>query len=275
MIKKIKLLVCALVMLFGAVTSLGAVHAQESEKFNFLFLGVDAGYEADRLEELEGSRSDAIMILTFDKGANTLTISTIPRDSLVEIPGHGVDKVNHAFAFGGVDLTIQTLEQWLGIKFDNYVVSNMPGFIKIIDFFNGIDVVPPTTFNWEGQFFFEKDVPQHIDGRHALGYARERFTSGGDYARQARMREMMKVILQRLISEGSMEQYREAFDKRYEHILTNISFDELLALYEEYAHPGLNITEFQLKGRGYTDEKLGYVDETNPESLEELLNILK
>lgn len=275
MVKKLQLFVCALVMMFGVVTSVASVQAQESQKYNLLLLGVDAGYEADREEKLEGSRSDAIMILTFDEAANSLTISTIPRDSLADIPGHGVDKVNHAFAFGGVDLTLQTLEQWLGVQFDGYVVSNMPGYIKIIDFLEGIDVVPPTTFNWADQFFFVKDVPQHIDGLHALGYARERFTSGGDYARQARMREMVTVILQRLLKEGSIDQYREAFEKRYEYIQTSMTFDDFVALYAKYANPELKITEFQLTGRGYTDDTLGYVDETDPASLEELLNILK
>lgn len=273
--KKIfKLFVCTLLIMFGVLISVTPTYAQESGKLNYLFLGTDAGYEADREEHLDKSRTDAIMILTLDPSNNTLTISTIPRDSLVDIPGHGRDKVNHAFAFGGLDLSIQTLEQWLNIKFDHYVVSNMPGFVKIIDFFNGIDVVPPTTFNWAEKFFFKKEEPQHIDGEHALGYARERFTSGGDYARQARMREMMTVIIKRLIAEGNIEQYRDAYDNRYEYILTDLPFDELVALFNEYGNENLNIVEFQLKGHGYTHESLGYIDETDPASFEELMSII-
>lgn len=264
----------SIVMLLTGGLTQKNIQAQE-DKINVLLLGTDAGYEADRNEALTGSRTDAIMILTLDPNENKLSVSTIPRDSLVDIPGHGQDKVNHAFAYGGLDLTLETLENWLGIEFDHYVVSNMPGFVNIIDQLGGVSVIPPTTFNWWETYFFEKDVPQDLDGDHALAYARERFTSGGDYARQARMREMMIVIINRLISEGSIEQYRDLFENRYEYILTDVTFDEIVDYYEQYANLDLFIEEFQLSGEGMDDPDLGYIDITDAQSFEELLAIIQ
>lgn len=272
--KMLKWFSLVLLVVFS-MSNLRTVSAQEAAKINILLLGVDAGYEVDRVEDITGSRSDAIMIATIDPNLNTLTLSSIPRDSLVDIPGHGAEKVTHAFAYGGKDLAITTLEQWLGVDFDYYVISNMPGFVKIIDQFGGVDVVPPATFNWWEKFYFEKDVPQHLDGDHALAYARERMTSGGDYARQARMREMMTVIIKKLIADGSIENYRSMFEERYQYILTDFTFDSLTEVYTNYMNAETVINEFQLSGQGYNDTTLGYVDETNPASFEELMMIIK
>lgn len=244
------------------------------EKKNILILGSDAGYEADRTDDYEGSRSDLIMILTLDKQEEMVTISTIPRDSLVNIPGKGMDKVNHAFAYGGVDLTVQTLEEWLGIQFDHYLVVNMTQFVKIIDEIKGVTVIPPTTFNWWNAFFFKEGVEQHLDGEHALAYSRERQTSGGDYARQARMRQIVQVIMKTYGSQN-IESYQPFFDAIKSDIITNMTFEEILTYQKEYFTEETLLVEFQLSGQGRTDSDLGYIDEINPESLEELKLIVQ
>ncbi|MBR7927748.1 LCP family protein [Aerococcaceae bacterium zg-ZUI334] len=244
-------------------------------KTNILLLGSDAGYESDRKEELVGSRSDAIVIATIDEESKTITFSSIPRDSLVAIPGRGEEKLTHAFAYGGKELTIQTIEEWLDVKFDHYVVANMPGFINIIDTLGGVTVKPPMTFNWWNRFFFEKDVEQKLDGEHALAYARERFTSGGDYARQARMREMLIKVREKLISENNIGKYEELFNNRYKFIDTDLNFDQIKDLYAQYFNSEYAPIEFQLAGDGYTADGLGYVDAIREDSLAELRKIIQ
>lgn len=247
------------------------MNAQESQKLNFLLIGTDSGY--GRPEDLAGSRSDAIMIATLDAGENKLTLSTIPRDTLVYIPGYYEDKINHAFAFGGIDLTKTALEGWLDVEFDYYVVANMTGYIEIVDALEGLRVISPTSFEISGHQF-QEGAEMQIEGDQALGYARERYTSGGDYARQARMREMVKVAVEKVLHQGEIESYRSIFENRSDVIITDINFDEVVTLYESYANTDLIIEEFQLTGDGYTDESLGYIDVSHPESLAQLLDIL-
>lgn len=271
MFKKLtKVVLVLLALVFVSHASLS--HAQAAEKLNFLLVGTDSGY--GRGDSLQASRSDALMIATMDPDTNTLTLSTIPRDTLVDIPGYGGDKVNHAFAFGGIDLTQAALEGWLGIEFDHYVATNMTGYIEIIDALNGLKVLPPATFSISGHDFVE-GVEQDLNGDQALGYARERYTSGGDYARQARMREMVRVAIEKVIAQGDIEQYRSIFENRADYLITSLTFDEIVALYEQYGHEDLMIEEFQLTGSGYTDDVLGYIDVTDPASLEALLEIVR
>ena len=251
--------------------------AQETqkEKLNFLFVGVDAGYEEDRLEEMDGRLADAIMVLTIDPDANTLTISTIPRDSVIDIAGYGQNKINSSYSFGGKDLTIETVESLLGIQFDNYVFSNMSGFVDIINKLGGVTVIPPMSFNWWEKYFFEEKVEQHLDGDHALAYARERYTTGSDYARQGRMREMMTRLIKDLIEKGEIESYREIFENRYQYILTDFEFDQIVDLYQKFGNKELEIHEFQLNGTSRLDDELGAVEEIVPGSLEELHKIVQ
>lgn len=262
LVKKI-LLIISLICIFP----MNSVKAEG--KKNILILGSDAGYEVDRTDDYSGSRSDLIMILTLDDSAKSITISTIPRDSLVNIPGRGLDKVNHAFAYGGVDLTKQTLEEWLEIQFDQYFVVNMTQFVHIIDQINGVTVTPPTTFNWWNKFFFEKDVEQHLDGEHALAYSRERMTSGGDYARQFRMRQIVQTLLDEY-REKDIEKYRDLFEEVKDKVITDASFEQILDYHQEYLSNETALIQFQLAGQGRNDSSLGYIDEISSDSLAEL-----
>lgn len=243
-------------------------------KINFLLLGLDSGYEADREDSTVGARSDAIMIATLDTSENTLTLSSIPRDSLVDIPGYGSDKVTHAYAYGGLDLTRETLENWLQTDFDHYVTSNMPGFVTIINTLGGITVVPPVTFDWWDMQHFVKDVPRLLDGDAALAYARERMTSGGDYARQLRMRDMLQLMIEKVANEDDIDQYREDFENRDQYIETDLSFKQIKAFYDYYKTHQPEIKMFQLNGEGQNHEGLGYIDLTDENSLNELREII-
>ena len=269
--KRISIFFLSLIMIFGLFPQ---VSAQESDKMNFLFLGTDSGYLPDRPAEISPSRSDAIVIVTLDKKNKQVTVSSMPRDTLLEIPGYGGEKATHAFAYGGVDLTKQSLEAMLDIKFDKYVVANMGGFVNIIDLLKGITVIPPMSFSHAG-FTFVEGQSQHIDGAQALSYARERYTSGGDYARQMRMREMVAVILKMAIDSGDIEAYRPLFEQRGELVDTDFTFDEVVELYEEYGNDDLVFKDFGLLGSSYNDPAAGYVEIPDPDSFEEFLSILQ
>lgn len=263
------------VTLVASIFAMNTSTIQAQEKLNFLLVGVDSGYEEGRDEDIVGSRADAIMIATLDPAENTLTLSSIPRDTLVEIPGRGPDKANHAFAYGGIDLTEETIADWLDIEFDHYVVANMTGYVKIVDILGGLKVVPPTSFDWNGIYQFEKGKDTKLDGDRAIAYARERYYSGGDYARQGRMRDMVASAVNKVIAEGNIEKYRDDFDDRFEYIVTDLEFDQIVELFDSYANEDLEIKQFQLTGKGQNEGQLGYVDVTNESSLEGLKEIVQ
>ncbi|MHA3225986.1 LCP family protein [Globicatella sulfidifaciens] len=256
------------------LVNITGVRAQEiTTKQNYLFLGVDSG--AGRPESMNGYLSDAIMIVTVDPATNTVTLTGMPRDGYAEIPGYGGNKVNSAFAYGGKELMIQTVESMIGVTFDRYVVANMSGFVDIVDALGGVTVIPPMSFDFFGNYFFEGDVEQKLDGVHALAYARERYQTGSDYSRQGRQREMIKNMINALLQVDDIESYRAVFDNRGAMIETDFTFDEIKALHAQFKGKEITLNEHQLQGVSEVDDVLGWLEIITPESLAELQSIVQ
>ncbi|AXY24710.1 hypothetical protein CL176_00955 [Suicoccus acidiformans] len=176
------------------------VSAEESvngDTMSVLLLGTDTGAEG----RTDHGRSDVIMVATVNPGTGRVTLTSIPRDTYVDIPGYGMDKINHAYAFGGAELTMEAVNQLLDIQLDHYIVVNMAGIQEIVDTIGGIEVTPPVSFSIGGYDFTEGQTTT-LDGNMALQYARERYTSGGDYARQERQRDILVAIYEEVTSMG-------------------------------------------------------------------------
>jgi LCP family protein required for cell wall assembly len=140
-----------------------------------------------------GSRTDTIMLLHTGSGPNLLM--SIPRDSQVDIPGHGTTKINAAYAYGGPKLLVQTIEQNTGIRVDDYVEIGMGGVAGIVDAVGGIEVCPKTNMDDKLAGLHIKKGCQEVDGKTALAYARSRHTSGiGDIDRVRRQREVVSAV---------------------------------------------------------------------------------
>ncbi|GAA3319220.1 hypothetical protein GCM10020331_025230 [Ectobacillus funiculus] len=113
------------------------------------------------------------MLVTVNPNENTTKLVSIPRDTYVTIEGKGrQDKVNHAYAFGGVPMTLNTLERFLGIPIDYYIEVNMQGFQEIVDAVGGVTVHNTFPFSYEGHSFAAGSIP--LNGAQALAYARMR-----------------------------------------------------------------------------------------------------
>ena len=154
--------------------------------------------------EAEGRRTDTIMLLHTGDGPNLLL--SIPRDSIVDIPGQGSDlKVNAAYALGGPELLVQTLESETGIRIDNYVEIGFGGFVGIVDAVGGIEICPEQPMKDPlANLDIEKGC-QEVDGPTALGYARSRHTSAlGDIDRARRQREVVAAVGDEALSPWSV-----------------------------------------------------------------------
>jgi LCP family protein required for cell wall assembly len=142
----------------------------------------------------EGQRTDTIMLLHTGDGPNLLM--SIPRDSLVDIPGVGSDeKINAAYAYGGPRLLVKTIEGETGIRIDDYVEVGFGGFVNVVDAVGGIQICPTQAMHDRlAKLDIEKGC-QHVDGPTALGYARSRHTSAlGDIDRAKHQREVVSAV---------------------------------------------------------------------------------
>jgi LCP family protein required for cell wall assembly len=157
-----------------------------------------------RTGQAAGQRTDTIMLLHIGSGKPLLL--SIPRDSLVPIPGHGVTKINAAFAYGGPKLLVQTLEQDTGVKIDHYVEIGFGGFVNAVDAVNGITICPPHRLNDAKAGLHIYGGCQHVDGITALAYARSRHSDPalGDITRAKHQREVVSAIGDRVKSPWSV-----------------------------------------------------------------------
>jgi LCP family protein required for cell wall assembly len=174
---------------------------------NYLLVGSDsrAGLTAAQRKALHtgnasGQRTDTIVLVHTGSGP-TLTMS-IPRDSIVPVPGHGTTKINAAFAFGGPKLLVQTVEQDTGIHIDHYVEIGLGGFVNIVDSVGGITICPSHDMNDKLANLHVKKGCQHAGGPVALAYARSRHADPqlGDIARGGQQREVMAAVGHKALS---------------------------------------------------------------------------
>jgi LCP family protein required for cell wall assembly len=140
-----------------------------------------------------GQRTDTIMLLHTGSGPSMLL--SIPRDSLVAIPGHGTTKINGAFAFGGPKLLVKTIEQNTGVRVDHYVEIGFGGFVNSVDAVGGITICPTQRMKDPQANLNIKRGCQEVDGVTALGYSRSRHVSQyGDIDRARHQREVVSAI---------------------------------------------------------------------------------
>jgi LCP family protein required for cell wall assembly len=183
---------------------------REQKGTTYLLVGSDSREGLTRKQELEygvgkgeGRRTDSILLLHTGAGPNLLM--SIPRDSLVDIPGYGIRKINAAFAYGGPKLLVRTIEKSTGIRVDDYVEIGFAGFVDVVDAVGGIRICPKQAMNDPLAGLHVKAGCQHADGRKALGYARSRHTSGlGDVARAQHQREVVSAVGHKAVSPWSV-----------------------------------------------------------------------
>ncbi|MFW3172529.1 LCP family protein [Geodermatophilus sp. CPCC 206100] len=177
-----------------------ATPAQEAsaEPATFLLVGSDTRATADD-GVATGGRSDAIMIARFSADREHAQLVSIPRDSWVDIPGHGRDKINAAYALGGPTLLIQTVEQLTGVRIDHYVAIDFQGIVQVTDDLGGVDVVVAATTS-NGPYSFPAGV-NHLDGDEARWYLGQRYgLPGGDFDRVRRQQQYLQALFGQLFS---------------------------------------------------------------------------
>jgi LCP family protein required for cell wall assembly len=148
-----------------------------------------------------GRRTDTIMLLHVPDGGGPTVLVSVPRDSYVPIPGHGKNKINAAYAFGGPQLLVRTVEQATGLRIDSYVETGLGGYAQLVDAVGGVDVCVKRAIKDSKAHIDVKTGCQTFDGATALGYARARYSDPrGDLGRVDRQRQVLAAIAGKTLS---------------------------------------------------------------------------
>jgi LCP family protein required for cell wall assembly len=170
----------------------------DGEPLTFLLVGSDSRESAAEGEAPSG-RSDAIMIARVTADRERAQLISIPRDSWVEIPGYGMNKINASYAFGGPTLLIQTVEQLTGVRIDHFVAIDFEGLAEVTDALGGVEVTVAETTTNRG-VTFEKGR-NTITGEEVRWYLGQRYgLPGGDFDRVKRQQQFIKAVMDKLIS---------------------------------------------------------------------------
>jgi polyisoprenyl-teichoic acid--peptidoglycan teichoic acid transferase len=231
---------------------------EEAEPFSVLMLGVDE-------RQGDKGRSDTIIALTVNPEKNSIKMISIPRDTLTEIVGRGTqDKINHAYAFGGVEMSMDTLENFLDIPIDYYLKVNMEGFKDIVDAVGGITVNNEFAFTQSKIHFAEGAI--NLNGEEALAYVRMRKQDpSGDFGRQNRQRQVIQGVIDKGLSVGSLTKFDDIFEALGGNVKTNIMFDEMVDIQSKYRSAAGSIEQMQLKATGQYINGISYQLVSNEE----------
>lgn len=164
----------------------------KSDPLNFMVVGSDSRGE-------DQGRSDVLMVAHLDAAHSKLYLISFPRDLYVDIPGHGEDKINAAYAYGGTKLTAKTLRELLGVKMDHAALIDFEGFISLSEAVGGVTVWNEINSYSRGYTFPRGNI--HLEGDELLAYVRQRNRlPNGDLDRAERQRTVLKVLYVKLAS---------------------------------------------------------------------------
>lgn len=220
---------------------------EAKERVNILMLGIDA---LDSKYADKGSRSDTMMLFSMDPKSNTAFLLSIPRDSRVPIRGHGLDKINHAHSYGGIDLSLKAVKDLLQIPIHHYVRVDYKALFKTVDDIGGIEVELPHDIYHSDPY---ADPPllinikkgKHLlDGQKAMEYLRFRGYEGNpDLVRISKQQEFVQKMMDKILSPASIGRVPKYIETWYSYVDTDMSKKDML----ELAKDGIKLDPSKLR----------------------------
>ena len=256
----------------------------ENKPMTILLMGVDTG-SGSREDQWVGN-SDTMILVTVNPQTRETTIMSLERDILTNITQDGETvqaKLNAAYAQGGAELAIETIQDLMNIHIDRYAMINMKGLVQLVDKVGGITVNNPFDFDIsieENEPEYTAKIPpgrQEIDGEQALVYSRMRYQDPeGDYGRQKRQREVIEKIIKKVLTLDGLSNYQGIIEAVSDNMQTNISLDtNSLMQLMDYRDALKNIRMEQLKGEDATLADGGSYQIVTSEHLLKMQNILR
>ena len=230
--------------------------------------GVDS--RSNKLES--GTRSDGIILAVIDEKTKKIDLISVYRDSYLQIPGKGIDKVTHAYAYGGAELSMSTLNTNLDLDITEFATVNFNVLSDIVDSIDGVKIkITSEEIKYINKYIAEvekvsgkkssnitKPGTYNLDGVQAVAYSRIRYTSGGDYKRAERMRTVLSAIISK--SKGlSITKLNKLANKLLPEIYTNIDSNEIISMIPQIATYSVsNSMGWPYEVKGATINKVWY-----------------
>lgn len=221
-------------------------HDEKTGKINICIVGKD--------NTEDSHRADTILFTTLDLDNKTVQVLSIPRDTRVQIPGRGWDKINHAYPYGGIELLNRTLINYLGMPIHYYIELDYSSFPKIVDLLGGVDIYVEKRLKYvdkAGDLYI--DIPQglqRMDGETALKFVRFRHDALGDIGRIKRQQQFMKALLQKIANQAVSTKMPTLLKEILQAVQTDLPAEEALKLAMYFRDmPPQNIRFFTLPGK--------------------------
>lgn len=248
------------------------VDIDSGQPFSVLLLGLDTG-DKGRTDQ---GRSDTMLLATVNPKQNQTTLVSLPRDTYTEIIGHEgntKDKLNHAYAFGGAAMAMDTVENLFQTPVDHYVTINMKGLQDLVDAVGGITVDNQLEFSQDGFDFPVGTIK--LNGESALSYSRMRYEDpNGDYGRQERQRKIIQSVVDQAMSVSSVTGYTDILRAISDNMKTDLSWDDMIDISTKYRSAFGTVQDDGLKGDGVMLDGVSYQEVSDSElaRVKDLLN---
>ncbi len=215
----------------------------DRKPFTMLLMGVDA-------RNGDKGRADTLIFAAVNPIKRSTLVFSIPRDTRVVIAGRdGADKINHAYAYGGVSGTVATVEQLLDVPVHYYFKVDMEGFVEIVDALGGVRVDNHQSFRYEGHRFDEGELA--LSGEETLAYVRMRYEDPrGDLGRGDRQRAVLAALKDQMFRVNNLLKLTEWFEVISRHMKTNITWEDWKSLLLDYRDAADQVQVEALAGRG-------------------------
>lgn len=230
---------------------------QKGEPVSVLAMGTDVG-ALNRGNT--GGNTDSLELFTINPKTKKITMTSIPRDTLVRVPtsdGPTYVKINAAYSIGGPKKTVKAVSELLDVPIDYYAVINMGVLKKVVNTLGGVTVDNPFAFTYEGHHF--KKGKQHLNGELALKYSRMRYSDpNNDYGRQKRQQQIIESVIQKFKKSGSIGTANNILDAVKDGVKTNIPIDDIATLYGNYHAAMNNVITYHFQGQDATIDGVSF-----------------
>ncbi len=225
---------------------------QDDSTFYMLIVGSDA-------REDEASRSDVTMLARVDPNNKTVSLISIPRDTMVTIDGYGTQKINAAYAYGGAAGAVECVSEFAGVAISHYVEVHFDELEEVVDALGGITVDVPESFSGGNSGLSLEAGEQVLTGEQALALARERYSvTGGDFGRAQAQRLIVEAIINKVLETPVLE-LPSVISQLASSVTTDLSVTDLIGLAQKFMGGDITIYSAACPSYTYNVDGVSYV----------------
>lgn len=216
----------------------GEAAFQGNRTLNILCLGIDHNYDEKGMPFSSGARSDTVFVISVDSNGEQVNMLSIPRDTWVNIPGYGFEKINAAYALGDISLAKKVIGNFLGVEMDHYVVIRVKAAEELVNALGGleIDVEKDMDYddNWGNLHVHLRKGPQVLSGKDAVGYARFRYDEEGDWGRMRRQQQVINTVIKEVKKPANLTKLDKIGKIIHENVDTDLTAAQIVDLARLY-----------------------------------------